>query len=155
MSRRKARWLYFLSQFEISNSTLVKGKVNVLGDVLSRNSHSEHTSSHISTLRAVVAHISVSEDFSSRYFKDVTFGDTYRHLKGEDIRDDTASDRVSRLKQHFRLDGDTLLCKGLICIPIQNVKDVLQMAHENPTSDFWLLKDVVTIAEVSLEEQNP
>lgn len=66
-SRRNARWLGFLGQFGISKPTLVKEKIYVLGDFPSRSPHSKHTSSYSNTLKAVIAHILLLEDFSSIY----------------------------------------------------------------------------------------
>lgn len=77
MTRREARWLDFLSQFNITAITLRKGRIHVLGDALSRAPHAPVTLSNTEALN-----FSLPENLSDSYEADQTFGPIYMALKG-------------------------------------------------------------------------
>lgn len=137
LSRREARWLDFLGQFGISTLTLVKGRVHVLGDAPSRAPHSGRTSSYLNNVCASTTSFSLVRSFGDGYLSDLTFGNIYRHLKGENLGDGIISRRVANMLPHFKLFGDTLLYDGLICVPQQKIKEILHLAHDNLNSGHF------------------
>lgn len=137
LSRREARWVEFLGHFGISQLTLVKGKIHVLGDAPSRAPHAEASPAGINMLHSVVPTLELPNDFKSNYESDITFGEIYRYLKGNKPENAISLARLSRLSKHFRLLDDVLYYDGLICVPKANVKDILFLAHDNKTSGHF------------------
>lgn len=137
LSRRETRWLDFIGQFGITKLTLVKGKVHVLGDVPSRATHAENTALLVNSLNTHIPKLNLPDGFLENYKNDITFGNIYRYLRGEELSDKTVVKRVTRLSRHFNLNGDILLYEGMVCVPRANVRDILFMAHDNKTSGHF------------------
>lgn len=81
--------------------------------------------------------VSLPDGFCHNYHTDLTFGDIYKFLKGELPADGISKDRVTRISKFFKLEGDLLLYEGMICVPRTNVKEILELAHDNRTSGHF------------------
>lgn len=137
LTRREARWLDFLWQFGITKLTLIKGRVNVLGDVPSRAPHSQPTDLNINNTSIVSGIVSLPENFTNNYLHDLTFGDIYRYLKGVEIDNNLKSNQIARLAKFFKIEDEILYYEGKVCVPRSNVKDILFLAHDNKTSGHF------------------
>lgn len=107
LSRREARWLDFLGSFGINKMSLIKGKIYVLGDALSRAPHitannveaplSEHTLIN-----------DLPQGMTDAYGDDQFFSCFFRALQGQLPDNSVQKDRILRLLPDFKMDGDVL-----------------------------------------------
>lgn len=139
LSRRETRWLEYLGQFGISNLTLVKGRIHVLGDTPSRAPHviDPTKKALLHNVHITVPELSLPADFRTNYKTDPTFRDIHRTLNGEQIPNAVQRDRISRLLSHFNLNDGLLYYEGQLCVPRQNIKTILQLAHDNHTAGHF------------------
>lgn len=137
LSRREARWLDFLGQFGITHLTLIRGRVHVLGDVPSRAPHAPTSHPTVNNINFEVPMLELPDDFRDNYQHDLIFGDINRALQGEEVGDKTKTDRISRLLPHFSLEDGLLYYEGMLCVPRNNVKDIMELAHDNKTAGHF------------------
>lgn len=131
LSRREAGWVEFLGQFGISSMTLIKGKVHVLGDALSRAPHitkSEYSSPELSNVH--VLEIELPPNITKNYETDQLFGPIYSAMRGNFPEDSIQRDRIERLMPSFQIQDGLLFFGEKICIPRRNVNDLLRLAHD-------------------------
>lgn len=137
LSRKEARWLDFMSQLGITELTLVKGKVHVLGDSLSRAPHV--TGPDYQTNLTIVHRISIEypPGMTRNYNTDQVFKNIYLALQGTLPHDSTQREKVTRLLPKFSIDGDLLKYRDKICVPRSNVRDILELAHDCKVSGHF------------------
>lgn len=139
LSRREARWLELLADFNISALTLKSGKINVLGDALSRitkNNFIQYNNIDILT---------VDEDDSLKqklrdYSKDQAFGTIYNSFKNMWPEDHKERRRVEMVKQRFKVKDGYLLYESKICVPRKAIPELLNLGHDAKTSGHFGFK---------------
>lgn len=132
--RRDARWLDFLGQFGITKMTLVKGKIHVLGDALSR---APHIVNNIEGQNEDCISLEYPPDMKNNYNFDQYFSPFFKALIGNLPDDATKKERILRLLPSFALQDDILTFNGKTCIPRRNVKDTMHLAHDSTTSGHF------------------
>lgn len=137
LSRREARWLDFLGQFGITQLTLVKGRVHVLGDVPSRAPHITSLTPTVNNLHTEIPHLELPPGFKDNYDEDLTFGNVIKSIRGEELDNAVQTEKVSRLLPHFNLSNGLLYYEGLLCVPRKNIRDIMDLAHDNKTSGHF------------------
>lgn len=136
LSRREARWLEFLSHFGITELTLERGKVHILGDTLSRAPHAPQ----LDDLEVNNIHtfsFGMSAQYSTHIENDPTFGPVWKALNGTFPDDKIQRGRINRLLPSFKLDQGKLIYDNKICIPRCQVKEILSMAHDSRSSGHF------------------
>ena len=118
MSRKEARWLDLLSQFNTDALTLRSGRIHVLGDSLSR----------VAFANVHVVNVELPQEVN--YDSDAVFGPVFKALQGELPGDAERRNYIERVLPHFKCDGHLLRYKGRICVPRRNVRELLQLAHD-------------------------
>eukprot|EP00171_Calliarthron_tuberculosum_P007413 IDg7413t1 len=136
LSRREAMWLDLFGHFGITQVTLKPGKAHVLGDALSRIPHGPLLQlAELSNMQMVDLHLPAG--FADNYFTDATFGPFFRALKGNMLLEKVEKDRVARLLPLFELCDNRLYYKKKLCVPRNNVKDILKLAHDSTVSGHF------------------
>lgn len=108
--------------------TLVKGKMNVLGDALSRAPHIMNTPPSLTNVQML--QIELPTNMIRNYDKDQLFGPIYRALSGILPEDGIQRDRITRLLPTFRIESELLLYENRVCVPRKNVREILKLAHD-------------------------
>lgn len=137
LSRRESRWLDFLDQFGITKLTLVKRRVHVLGDTPSRALHITQKCHIVNNTCVEIPTLDLPSGFKDNYEQDPTFGNIYKTLCGEEIGNETKKNGISRLLPHFNIDNDLLYHDGLLYVPKVNVKDIMDLAHDNKSASHF------------------
>lgn len=130
LSRRESRWLDFLGQFGITRLTLVKGKIHVLGDALSRAPHiaTNNVETRKPTSLTIEAELPIG--MTENYDSDQFFHTYFRALKGSFPNENVIRERVMQLLPEFQLEEDVLKFRGKVCVPRANVRDIMHLAHD-------------------------
>eukprot|EP00171_Calliarthron_tuberculosum_P023944 IDg23944t1 len=131
VSRREARWLHYLSQFNITKVTLKPGRIHVLGDVLSKI----RDGPIISNIHALKVHL--PENFIQNYSSDQTFGPLIDAMNGTRPSDQTHVARLKRLIDVFKLKNGMLYYGNKLCVPRSNIRDLLELAHDCRISEHF------------------
>ena len=134
LSRREARYIDFLSQFNISKMTLKKGVIHVLGDALSRIPLDERTV-RLSNLEMLK--IEAPKDIRLNYEKDPVFGPLVHGFRGEFSSDTVHSSRVRHLMSRFSMNNGLIYYDEKLCVPRANIKEILALAHDSRTSGHF------------------
>lgn len=137
LSRREARWIDFFGHFGITQLTLVKGRAHVLGDTPSRAPHAPEQDIIIFNLQLVIPAMELPENFTENYHKDSTFGDIFRTLSGIHIANNIKREQKNRLIKYFVIKDGIRYYDDKICVPRDNVKDVLYYAYDNGTAGHF------------------
>lgn len=131
-SRREAWWMEVLEDFSISTLKLKAGKINVLGDALSRIRHAQNSrveQSHMDIVTIVEDDVLLLK--LKAYNDDQAFGTLFRSFnevwpnKLKQIR------RVKLLKPLLCSKDHKLMYEGSVCAPRKAVRDVNELAHES------------------------
>lgn len=132
MNRREARWLDLLAQFGITAITLKPGRVHVLGDTLSRILEA---GSRLLCNNLQISSVELGLDFE--YGPDQLFGPIVRAKGGQYAEDITARRRIEQLVSLFELKEGKLIYNGKVCVPRNNVRDLLDLPHDARVSDHF------------------
>lgn len=116
LSRQEARWLEFLAQFGITELTLEKGRIHVLGDALSRAPHAP-LSENLEITNIQTFDLELPANYIREILKDQLFGPVWKVLKGNSIKNKLWQDRVIRIIPTFKIANDRLMYEGKTCIP--------------------------------------
>lgn len=128
ISRREARWLDLLSEFNIDKITLEKCRLHVLGDAISRIP--QPNTVIISNLHIHCARF--EHIFSENYKQDKLFSPILQALEGTFPNNEVQTSRLKFILPDFPLVKGLLCYQNLICVPQQNVEDILRLAHDCP-----------------------
>lgn len=128
LSRREARWLETLADFNINELSLKPGRINVLGDALSRIRPEPVQLGHIDC-EQLVAQDMIRELIGS-YGNDQAFGPIWRTFDEIWPEDPKARRRLALLRPLFSREGWKLLYKGKLCVPRKALRDLLELAHD-------------------------
>lgn len=135
LTRREARWLEFLSNFGISELTLQKGKVHVLGDALSRIPLPKSNSAGPARINNIHScTLELPTNYRQELQADQTFGPIWNALEGHFPDDKIQRERVTRLAQSFSISNERLMYAENVCIPRRLVKEILHLAHDSKVS---------------------
>lgn len=129
MSRKEARWLDLLSQFNISRISLKAGKVHVLGDVLSRAPQVVKDARYL-TNNMMASSANLNLEFENDYTNDQMFGPILKGLRKEFEGNPIQQERVRRLLPMFEERDRLLLYDQKICVPRTRVADIMELAHD-------------------------
>lgn len=135
LSRREARWLGTLSEFGVFPITLQKGKIHILGDVLSRVNH-ESKEDELQNISSLFWDPSSETAFQQAQEDYQFFGPIIKYFK-ENRNHDRYTFRNQTLK----------LLTGELFVPRKYVKMILKMAHDSPTAGNFA--QTKTIAQLS------
>ena len=128
LNRKEARWLDLLSQFNIRQINLKPGRIQVLGDALSRAPHvMNETELELGNFEASSP---VWNIIQGKYEADQLFGPIVKALGGELPTDPIQRERVSRLSPLFQQKDKLLYYGKRVCVPRSIVRDILHMAHD-------------------------
>ena len=127
MSRKEARWLDLLSQFNIDSLTLRPGRIHVLGDSLSRIPHPHQ---HVKIGNIHILNVSLPSGFEDNYAGDPLFGPVHRALCGAWPSEPEKKTYLERVTKMFSLEGRVLRYQGKTCVPRRNVRELLYLAHD-------------------------
>lgn len=130
LSSGEARLLEFLSQFNITQLTLQKGKIHVLGDTSSRVPHAQADTTFTNV---EIIDIALLPQFKENYFDDPTFGPIYKSLQGTMLSDPIMCDRVQRLINFFSNRNNSLIHDEMVCVP------------RNPSGTFFILRTAAAL----------
>eukprot|EP00171_Calliarthron_tuberculosum_P001356 IDg1356t1 len=143
LSRLEARWLDLFAHFGISNIMHKAGRFHILGDVLSRAPHAPLPEiSNVETLE-----VQLPEGFTSNYERDGIFGPIVRALEGGWQKESILRRRIERLLPHFKMVGDRLYYESKLCVPRDNVSEILFLAHDCPVAGHFAFHKVLARLE--------
>ena len=109
LSRREARWIETLGNFEIFPITLELGKVHVLGDTLSRAPHI-----NVNDIEAMTPSLDFITD---GYKEDQFYGTLFKVLNNDVLEDHVKMKKFEKLATHFYRDGNKLIYEGKYAFP--------------------------------------
>lgn len=144
LNRREARWLDILASFNIREINLVRGKIHVLGDSLSRIP--DRLS--IQTLQCSPPSLLDLRDIVCRYESDQQFGPIFAALHGQWPENPKKRRRLEELVPFFSSHEGQLFYKGKLCVPSHARKSVLELAHDSKLAGhFAFSKTLARLAE--------
>lgn len=131
LSRREARWLESLGDFNITALQLKPGRINVLGDALSRIRHAKDIRVEQSRMNIVaVAEDDVLRSKLEAYDDDQAFGALFRRFNKEWSSEPKEKRSVELLKPLFQKKDNKVMYKGRACVPRKAVRELIELAHE-------------------------
>lgn len=131
LSRREARWLEILADFNISTLNLKPGRINVLGDALSRIRHDEKKIENSNIDVVQVSDQDVVRTKLEAYGEDQAFGPIFRSFNNKWPDDPKEKKRIELLKPSFELIDGKLYYEGRVCVPRKAVSEIIKLAHDS------------------------
>lgn len=144
LNRREARWLDTLASFNIREITLVRGKIHVLGDSVSRIP--DRVAIH--QLQCSAPSLLDLRKTIGNYDTDQQFGPIVAALQGRWPDDAKHRRRLEELLPSFSLLDNELFYKGKLCVPSHARRSVLELAHDSKLAGhFAYSKTLARLAE--------
>lgn len=134
-ARREARWFKFLSLLEITRQTIVKGKVHVPGDVLSRiPQFMGPGGSALNNLTKQEALFNASDSIKEIYKVDKTSGSLSLARNGTFPKCVAQSEYIRLFLPSCKLKNVFLISEDKSLIPCSNVKGIIELARDSNIS---------------------
>lgn len=148
---KEARWRELFRQIRILKMSLRPGRVQVLGDVISRPPHVMIVKLEVGNVD--IWYFKINFQFGNYHPADQLFGHILGYLTGKEIKNYVLLRLRSILLPSFSLNDGRMYYKERIGVPRKLVLELLHLAHDcGVTGHFWFSETLARLSECHLKQ---